>query len=215
MAGLVSYFDIGNGSCYAGSGTTVYDLSGNNRTLTISPSNGFTYENLNGGAIKMLGGYQTEMDGATGLATGTVAYTIELWQRCHNLFNTACLYTLGETGDYAPRGFCYSDGSLNQACSGIANSSPGTTYCPVNTWIQIVQSHPAGGTATNYGNGVQWSTTGGGLSLGTSSTIGWGRWGGGVSGARSYFAIGRVYDRALTGAEVLANFGFDRDRFDL
>jgi hypothetical protein len=47
--GLTVYYDFSNPNCYAGSGTTIYDLSGYNNNGTLI--NGTSYSTTNGGAL--------------------------------------------------------------------------------------------------------------------------------------------------------------------
>ena len=47
--GLQAYYDAGNASSYPGSGTTVYDLSGNSRTATLVGD--IAYSGSNGGVL--------------------------------------------------------------------------------------------------------------------------------------------------------------------
>jgi hypothetical protein len=224
------YYDPGNDLSYV-SGTTLYDLSGNNRNATISNSPTYT---------SGTGGYFT-FDGVNDYITspnvynaGNTAHTLEIWIRPTAVDD--CLWS--DTGDQTPNsGYHYAGGQIFQTgpvqsiISNIYNQTNGVqrvvngaaTY--LNNWIQVVKTY-SGTTLTGYINGT----------AGTPSTINWyppwvqiaNSWYmqfGAVdtttynASTAGYFAgrygIIRFYNRALTSTEVAQNYNADKTKYGL
>jgi hypothetical protein len=110
--GLTVYYDFSNPNCYAGSGTTIYDLSGYNNNGTLI--NGTSYNTTNGGALVF--------DGVDDYVqfTSTYAGTICFWGIADSGGDTGLRALVGQTatGDNALRlanagGSFYSTGNNN------------------------------------------------------------------------------------------------------
>jgi hypothetical protein len=94
--GLTVYYDFSNPNCYAGSGTTIYDLSGYNNNGTLT--NGTSFDTTNGGALVF--------DGVDDYVqfTSTYAGTICFWGIMDaNIPNLGALVGVTDTGDGALR----------------------------------------------------------------------------------------------------------------
>ena len=216
--GLVLNLDAGNPYSYAGAGATWFDVSGtgNNGTLT----NGPTYNSTNGGVVVLDGvdDYITCANNASLQITS--ALTLEIW-----FYNTAAVDGLGMivkgplSSDYdymlylsgnSTTVYFYKKDSLGNPHYG------GITLSLLNRWLHIVVTHTSGGLYTMYVNGVASdSSTFANSSIRSSSNnlligAGWNP---------DYFygniSQTRVYNIALSAAQVLQNYNATKGRFGL
>ena len=216
--GLVLNLDAGNPYSYAGTGSTWYDVSGtgNNGTLT----NGPTYNSTNGGVVVLDGvdDYITCANNASLQITS--ALTLEIW-----FYNTAAVDGLGMivkgplSGDYdymlylsgtSTAVYFYKKDSIGNPHYG------GITLSLLNRWLHIVVTHTSGGLYTMYVNGVASdSSTFANSSIRSSSNnlligAGWNP---------DYFygniSQTRIYNIALSAAQVLQNYNATKGRFGL
>lgn len=224
------YYDPGNVSSYV-SGTTLYDLSGNNRNATIS--NSPTYTSGTGGYFTF-DGVNDYITSPNAYNAGNTAHTLEIWIRPTAVDD--CLWS--DTGTQTPNadyhsagGQIFQTGPVQSIISNLWTTPAGvqravngaSTY--LNNWIQVVKTY-SGTTLTGYINGT----------AGSPSTITWSPpW---VSTANSwymhfgatdtttynastagYFAgrygIIRFYNRALTSTEVAQNYNADKIKYGL
>ena len=216
--GLVLNLDAGNPYSYAGSGTTWYDVSGtgNNGTLT----NGPTYNSTNGGVI-VLDGVDDYITCANSTSLQiTSALTLEIW-----FYNTAAVDGLGMivkgplSSDYDY--MLYLSGSSTTVYfykkdSGGNSHYGGVTLSLLNRWLHIVVTHTSGGLYIMYVNGVASdSSTFANSSIRSSSNnlligAGW-------NPDYFYGNIGetRIYNVALSAAQVLQNYNATKGRYGL
>jgi hypothetical protein len=216
--GLVLNLDAGNPYSYAGSGTTWYDASGtgNNGTLT----NGPVYNSINGGVITLDGidDYITCANSASLQITS--ALTLETW-----FYNTAAVDGLGMivkgplSSDYDY--MLYLSGNSTTAYfykkdSGGGIHYGGTTLSLLNRWLHIVVTHTSGGVYTMYANGVAIDSAGFSNSTirSTSNPL---FIGAGWNPDYFYGNIGetRIYNIALSAAQVLQNYNATKGRYGL
>jgi hypothetical protein len=213
--GLIACYDAANVRSYPGSGTSWFDLSGLGNTLTI---NGSATTSTMGGATA----FNLDTDGKyfTGTLSGTMPATnatLEAW-----IYPAASEVTSGDRGaiillngvsgiymswnksngylsnywySHSPEGYHETNGPSSRGawthwCS-VWNNSDGKLYQYVN------------GTVNN-------ATTSGNSSTGTNLAIG-------REGSSRQFSGGigviRIYNTALTSAEVQQNFNTLRKRF--
>jgi hypothetical protein len=219
-SGLVLYFDPSNTASYPGSGTTITDLSGNGRNGTMSnitfTSPYFSYNGTNS---------QIAIADNALLEPGSGDWTMEVWVNQTNSGNDVVLgkfdpggtssdvsYSIRTTGTsyYAQIG----DGS-----GGYINS---TTHAgTINNWYQIVYvfTNIAANTLQTFVNGssigsvnhslVSILNTSAGLYLGSYNNGEYPQWFDGKIG------ITRLYNKALTSAEVLQNYTTDKSKYGL
>lgn len=223
------YYDPGNVSSYV-SGTTLYDLSGNNRNAIIS--NSPTYTSGTGGYFTF-DGVNDYITSPNAYNAGNSAHTLEIWIRPTAVDD--CLWS--DTGSQTPNaGYHSAGGQIFQTgpfqsiisnlwtSSGVQRAVNGaSTY--LNNWIQVVKTY-SGTTLTGYINGT----------AGTPSSITWlppwasiaNSWYmhfGAIdtttynASTAGYFAgrygIIRFYNRALTSSEVAQNFNADKTKYGL
>ena len=223
------YYDPGNVSSYV-SGTTLYDLSGNNRNATIS--NSPTYTSGTGGYFTF-DGVNDYITSPNAYNAGNSAHTLEIWIRPTAVDD--CLWS--DTGTQTPNadyhsagGQIFQTGPFQQIISCLwATTEVSRTVNGAgtftNTWIQVVKTY-SGTTLTGYINGT----------AGSPSTITWfPPWNQAANSwymhfgatdtttynasTAGYFAgrygIIRFYNRALTSSEVAQNFNADKTKYGL
>ena len=223
------YYDPGNVSSYV-SGTTLYDLSGNNRNAIIS--NSPTYTSGTGGYFTF-DGVNDYITSPNAYNAGNSAHTLEIWIRPTAVDD--CLWS--DTGSQTPNaGYHSAGGQIFQTgpfqsiisnlwtSSGVQRTVNGAgTF--TNTWIQVVKTY-SGTTLTGYINGT----------AGTPSSITWlPPWASianswyiqfGATDTTTYnastagyfagrYGIIRFYNRALTPSEVTQNFNADKTKYGL
>lgn len=213
---MLLYLDAGNKNSYSGTGTTWYDLSGNNNnTLT---TNNTTYSANDGGYFNFTpNGWFT-----TSSAKYNVSYTGK------TVFLAAKLASGMSSGTYrcmfgsngANRNFnlyFYYTGSayqLHYSAAGQGGLSSNMSYTPGN-WGTFAITHTTGGVLTYYYNGVQLGTQQTGVTfsqylytdsenVGASDNY----WNGPIS-------VVSIYGSALTAAQILQNHNFVRTRYGL
>lgn len=216
-SGLILSLDAGNIKSYPGSGTTWADISsiGNNGTLTNGPtftSNGvlsyFTFDGVNDYWVS-----------TTNTAFDTQTLTLESWVYPTTLTQNGFLFEKGSVNTQYSH-FFNSDGTFYFRTIGLSTQDltfTASSYCTANAWNHIVSTCGTG-VKTTYVNGVVAATTTGltgSISTGqTNQYIGMHGPGSGypLSGR---IGITRVYNIALTSAQVLQNFNAQRGRYGI
>ena len=216
LPGLVLCLDAANTKSYPGSGTTWTDLSGNGNTgeLVNSP----TYNSSNLGYFQFVTDDFARIPNNTALDTQTP--TVEVWVKTNNTNQNGFWF---EKGTVNAQYSLFQEGGLIQwrmNIGGITQLSATTaTYMNTSSWYQVVGTYTSG-TRRLYINGVQVNsdtqsgtiaTNSGGMSIGVY---------GGFSGGRGYYYNGnlaacRIYNRALTVAEIQQNYNALKGRFGL
>ena len=226
--GLVAALDAGNTKSYPGSGTTWTDLSGigNNGTLT----NGPTYSSANGGSLVFNGSNQYVPTSTLSNQFLTTGFTVSVWlyyiptTANDNLiswgtgaFNGIANVTSSYSWEIRFEGgtIAFSPG-IGPGGTGVANR---LQYSSPSGWgsriMCIDVTFVANGLATLYENAVSRTTI-------DYSGIG-------VSSQTNFVAVGRgtdtyfpgriystkIYNRALSAAEVSQNFNAYRGRFGI
>jgi len=205
-------FDAGNTASYPGSGTTFTDLSSNGNTGTLL--NGALYDSSGGGSIK-LDGTNDYVDAGAGsnlnAITGSVSYTLEAWIK-PLVVGTAGIVDMGTSGANG-FGLHLTGTNLNFGSHGAGNFNSVATLTAGN-WYYVagVYNNAASPTSAIYINGAQ-DTTGTVGATGahtTSLTIGYF-----TAYFNGYISQVTVNNRALSSAEILANFNNNRSRYGL
>jgi hypothetical protein len=219
--GIVLYLDAGNKASYPGSGTTWYDLSGNNNHGTLT--NGAVFNSGNGGIISFDGTDDYVINSSCkNLPQGSSARTTQMWIYFNS--NTNNILQLGLEGanssgsiyilEYLQLSnvFLFIDaanGENNITISG--GELPGT-----GAWVNytFLHSYPnwsyyLNGTLTKSGIfGVEFNTEGQkyviGRRLDNSQPLFWGN-----------LSTVSMYNRALSASEVFQNYNAQKSRFGL
>jgi hypothetical protein len=239
--GLVLCLDAANQKSYPGSGTTWFDLSGNNRNATL---NGPVFVNENGGVIECIdvsnNGSRIEF-GSLNLNTPSVS--IEYWFKLtsnpnvsgDNEFRFMCFKT-NNFFNYMEQGrtinFTVHKGGtqFRRIDSTFAHGQPNNSAFDIGTWYHVLFSHnESNGHGSYFYNGelvrtgimsIQSSpfteiTTGPIDSTNTSLIFSQNH----SSGVRRFFpgylASLKIYNRPLTQSEVKQNYNAGKSRFVL
>jgi hypothetical protein len=202
-SGLVLAIDFANPKSYPGSGTTVYDLSGNNYNGTLT--NGPTFSTEYGGAL-VFDGTNDSINFNGQILTGTGDFTVSLWFRrtagSGTVFgnypagNLQIFFGPVYLGMWLANSNLYSDGTSNftpNPVNMVVQRSGTTTYLYVNNSLRMTASSNANiGTTSDF-------------RIGTNTL------GGEVYGG--YFYSCAVYNRFLSTAEVAQNYNAEVRRF--
>lgn len=209
-SGLVLHLDAGKTASYPGSGTTWTDLSGNGNNATLI--NGPTYDSGNGGSILFDGGDDYASTGTTGFPFGSSAGTLSGWAKTNTLSgNWAWIITYG-TAWFSQGRILGRNGSTYYYGGYADDISVGGI--PINTWFHMTGVY-TGTQASMYINGSlvsgptskSWNTISNVSYVGKSINSGE-PWSGNIAQVL-------VYNRALTGSEILQNYDVDKARFGL
>jgi hypothetical protein len=234
--GLLLNLDATNPSSYSGTGTTWNNLVTGNAVTNFTIQTGGTYSTDNGGVIRFgnTGGGAQSSTGFSNLS----AYTVEIWVKPAGTMGgydpsvqtnyTPCFFSEKSSGGvnmvlaYNARGLTTGTANGSYRYEAAINNGPwkshqiATNYSSdLNNWVQIISTYD-GSKLTIYRNGV---------SLGSSAALG-------ISSLRAtspgYWIAHRwdmadavygdyskvmMYDRALSAAEVSANYTAFNARF--
>ena len=232
--GLVLYLDAGISASYSGSGTTWTDVSGNGKNGTLT--NGPTYSSSNGGSIVFDGNNDYASISSPSPLSGTQLFTFEIWVNFTSITgnfggtNKAAWLFAGGSGSgtgqpefvvisanntsFTPniiifgRGGGGTTGSLTIDVSSLMSNG---------NWYQIVLVRSASNVETVYLNGSSIGT--GNVSNSFSDGItnfasieNLSSYSGYLNGRISNI---KIYNRALTAAEILQNYNVLKGRFGL
>ena len=212
---LVLHVDAGNTNSYPGSGTTWTDLSGLDRTGTLT--NGPIYSSNNGGYISFDGtnDYITSF-GTAIVPAGSTSYTVSTWvyRNRNNVGYEEILaqWTYANSGNSFFFGFNNSNVRFTDNWSNVTISGAGNT----GVWMNLVGVNSGGSNTYIYLNGSLSATLGGALTYPGTGPFLIGRQG---ELAGEYFggniASVLVYSRALSSTEILQNYNSQKSRFGL
>jgi hypothetical protein len=226
--GLVFSIDVGSKKSYPGSGTTIYDLSGNgnNATLTNGP---LVIDSVNQGSIQTDG--SNDYISVSNMPTGT-SWTIQTWTFIDGptTFSVTGHRTYACTDNFR---FQWDDKGPNSAYMPFVDfvspggSAPGfvnqTEVDVFNKW-NVVTMTCDGTTVRQYLNGNVSPTTTGARNFSSNGNMQIGYNGlSGIGGADifnrdggdCYFGPTMVYNRGLSQSEVLQNYNSVKSRFGL
>ena len=223
-SGLVAYYDPANSLSYSGTGSTFSDLSGNGNDGTIV---GATYTDSSYFTLDGTNDYIVTPNLYTSLITNGENHTVEMWVYANNVDD--CLWSdLGTTNDPATSTYHFAGsqilqiGPFQQIITGLWNSTAitravaGSGSPLTGAWKHVVRTYSGttlssylnagtpGTTTVTFRSPIDDSSNHWYLAFGaedtttySGSTAGW------LSGR---IGILRVYNRALSSAEVLSNY---------
>ncbi len=219
--GLALYLDAANPKSYPGSGTTWYDLSGNDNTATLSTPTYVT--EVNGSLLFDANGDNVQTSEYAIPATG--AFTLEFLYKITGIAGRGGVFERNSASPY--KGISLGQGGPNVWAFTISDSFYGGnslqadyTYPSVGVWYHDTAVFNGTNQVLAYRNGVLVDST-------TGNTVGNLDTGGNRDkmllmkrDAPSSTLLGssagvRVYNRALTASEVKQNFDATRRRFGL
>jgi hypothetical protein len=215
--GLVLALDAGRTLSYPGSGTTWTDLSGNGNTGTLT--NGPTYSSANGGSL-VFDGTNDYVNSTSISSQFTSDITVEAWIYLSS-YPGDWVRIIGTGGNGGNRtfGLWYhgpSSGGILWQRYGAGDPSifPGSPTLSIGTWHHIVattsgSSHVLYLNASSIGTATAagpWAASGANITIG-------------FAGFHTYhngrMSNLRLYNRALTAAEIQQNFNATRSRYSI
>jgi hypothetical protein len=215
--GLLFSLDSGTVKCYPGTGTSATDLSGNNNTCTLSnithTAGPTGYWSFNGSTSSMIAAVAPTFDLSKGVSMEMVFKSSDIQSRAQGFmqFNAGNSYIN-----------FYSSGAGSLRWETWINASTGqggAFYTPAtltnNSWYHAVGTYSNSGAAILYINGVQAASASYSSYVYSSSfnaSLIIGQYAGYMSGN---IPVAKMYNRALTAAEVLQNFNALRGRYGL
>jgi hypothetical protein len=211
---------------YPGSGTTWYDISGNNRHGTLVNSPGFT--STAGGALT----FNASNTYVTLGNIGTIGnyQTIEIWFYSTSVTNYLNMCdmnysTYGSTGNVGPRLEQNSNGTSNTGWVYGGNTSNNSIYNGQNTnytiyannWYSAVWTNNNGNVSYYLNNTLINTQTSPNGFITTFGDVNIGR-GFSLAGNRyfnGYISMFKIYNKAMTSTEVGINWNVQKSRFGL
>jgi len=223
--GLTVYLDSQNPKSYPRSGTTWYDLSGNNNNGTMSNMNSPSAGNTSG--FDTTTGYMM-FDRHLGSGDGTsnnvvtIANSTSL-QECLCQNSMTVDFWFKETS-YVCTAMTKWDGSWEvYYCSGLVFRIQGTGGTDISTgvsssagnWRHIVCTH-SGAVANTYVNGVLISSNNNTpTGQNTTNVVSIGAYSNGIYASYGSLPVYKLYNRVLSSSEVLRNYNATKGRFGL
>ena len=213
--GLVLCLDAANPKSYPGSGTIWTDLSGRGNNGTLVNGVGYSGDNLGSLVFDGVNDYAT-----TGkvLVPITGQFHIEGWVYLNNTNVNKMFVTQYNNGGDPGRFLCFfaNDGTIRMHdCDGVMTGT--TPPYSANIWTYVAFQKDSSNLCNIFVNGIK-ETTGATKTttlentntiIGTRGSIQSGIW---YNGNMSNV---RIYNRALTAAEIRQNFNATRSRFSI
>jgi hypothetical protein len=223
--GLVLNLDAGNIYSYAGAGTTWYDVSGN--AIDASASGTSSYINLYGGLLSFPNNnsyYNTSAVSTFNL--GASSFSMECWvyldaaTASDNAYRGIISLGLSST-NYVYiakwRSGLYSGLYVQYIAAGstVTGVYQANDYNPVSRWTHVVATKSSN-VLYFYVNGVLYSTASDlNTTFNGNSSVYIAQAHGGVNSLYGYVGESRVYNIALSAAQVLQNYNATKGRFGL
>jgi hypothetical protein len=186
-------------------------LSGRGNTGTLT--NGPTYSSANGGSLSFDGSndYVDTGKTATQLGVYDADYTFDAWVYPTNLDSDKTMFGTDQTASRQGLHLVFRGGAIYQGHYGADFSAGSAT---INAWNNISYTYvKSSSSASIYKNGVLQGSGTIASFIGTTNIL-LGRW------ASTYYFSGtgsnyKIYNRALTAAEIQQNFNALRSRFSI
>ena len=209
-SGLVLHWDVTNAASYPGSGTTIYDISGNGNTGTFGGNP--TYSSNQEGYLVFDGvGDQINSSFTGPSGARTWAYWVNYSSLTQNNGEGYQLQGIQASGGYTYIGIVDGGNIYYYIGTGTGGNLSGSNIT-TNTWYYITLTFD-GSSYTVYVNGEQRAT--GGASQGsTSATL----YGGAINSNHHLYGYGsewQFYNRGLSQSEVQQNFNAGRGRYGI
>jgi len=221
---LILHYDPSNPLSYPGSGTTINNLASNSHPGTMSnitaSANYFTYNGTSS---------QISVADDAALEPGSGSWSVEVWVNQSVTGNDVVLGKFDNGGAAQNVGYSIrTTGAVHYAQYASGSGSGATLYqnssnftATSNTWYQLVYVWTNGGTKTFevFANGVSIGSVAHSVSsvLNTTNPLYIGSYNGGEY-AQWYdgkIGIVRIYNTALTSAQVLQNYNADKAKYGL
>jgi len=216
--GLIFNVDAANTSSYSGSGNVWNDLKGTNNVKFYSNSAynvnaNPTYSNDGGGSLITTGIFGKSINNSG--ITGSFARSMEAWVKFNSVAGNAVISIGGSVtlNNTLYELMAYSNNVIEHYWGNFTQSS---TVLATNTWYHIVILYDGTTNHYIYINGAQvgfsatptLNTSNTPIYIGPAVTTTWGAFNGKIAALR-------IYNRALSSADVTANFNALKSRFGL
>jgi hypothetical protein len=204
-SGLIVALDAADKSSYPGSGTTWYDISGNNNNGTLV--NGPTYTTVNGGAFLMDGSNDYII-----VSTPNMSATNYTVMGIARYVSSAAGRIFSGRGNNWLMGW-WAGYTENYYAEGWVTGPTYTAYGDLNWKVLAATGNIFTDTYSLYINGTNTATSSGGsqgpigFNLGTSDGVN--------EFSNSYISVLLVYNRVLSAAEIQQNYNAQKGRFGL
>ena len=205
--GLVLIWDVANPLSYPGTGTTIYDLSGNGNNGTLV--NGVGYNQTNGGVLTFDGvddygiSYNPNLQTTTSTVMGAARYSGATRGRMIN--STDVNWLMGHWNNSTEN--YYAEGWVSAVQAGTSDTNwriyAALGNQPTDTWSLYVNNSLSAGPNSGGGLGPD------GISIGAQT------FGGTSEFSTGQFSFVLVYNRVLTTAEMTQNYNYFKGRFGL
>jgi hypothetical protein len=215
-SGLLRYYDAGIAASYPGTGTTWTDMVGSGYNLTLT--NGPTFTSNGAGSYFTFDGTDDVATGTdTGLPTGANDRTISFW--VYRLDTTAYDAFYGYGAATPEQSFASYTVNSTQYEQGYFNYSFAPPQSiPLNEW-KLLTFTLSGGTSFVYysqGSSVASGTQGSpAVNTVLNGVLEIAHANGGLGYLNARFGKWMIYNRALSGAEVLSNFNATKADYGL
>ena len=212
--GLKVYLDALNPASYSGSGTTWYDLSGNGNDVSMQNSGSITWSPGPTGYFSTVANGWFNRTSASNVPIGNSPYTLSAWVQLGSSWNGNGFMSIGPFGN-GNEANAFRAGSTNQLLNYWWGNdlSVNISVSPTNGWFNAVAKYD-GTTRSIWVNGVlAGSDTPVGHNV-TSSDIQISKTAGNEY-LQGNIAQALIYNVALSGSEILANFNATKSRFGL
>lgn len=213
--GLVLALDAANVKSYPGSGTTWYDLSGNNRNGTVNGAPTYTANSFT------LNGNGDFFDCGSNTITGSSAFTLMSWFKTSTVSKYSGVISIGGSGNgpYIGTVAAAQVGTANSIGGGFYGNNWGTGITTVNAWVHLAMTYAGGtnGLTTFYVNGISiLNQNFSGTPNTPANLIRVGRIGTDtIYDLNGSVASASIYDRQLSNAEILQNFNALKGRYGI
>jgi len=213
--GLIAWYDVLFQTSYPDSGTTWYDLSGNDDDGTLV--NGVGYDSANGGSLDFDGVDDYVTLGSKSFLTGT-SFTLQIWVK-FDVLTSGQYYTMFSYGGYVAGGWLFQrEGASNKlrfAFDGTTTNDTPITFTTTGVWTYISLVVNSGVSRLVYIDTTSYSIgTSGTLNITNPKTVEIAR----RTDTNSQYVNGKIgqisiYNKALTAAEIQQNYNTTKGRF--
>jgi Concanavalin A-like lectin/glucanases superfamily len=215
-SGLQLYLDANDATSYPGTGTTWYDLSGNNNNLAMVNSSNISYTSSGGGYFTLASTGYFSSGTNTNMPSGSnPSYTVSAWVNVASVASYNGIMLIGSLTSLGAIGLTLqSPGSVTNFWYGYDASH--TYTIPLNTWFNVTALWD-GTTRYIYVNGSSLGTlTYGGsgtLNVTSSSVLVGASYPANTEYLQGKIGQALIYNRALTPTEITQNYTATRTRY--
>jgi hypothetical protein len=217
--GLTFNVDAANLSSYSGTGNFWNDLSGSNHIKFYSNSSynvnvNPTYSNDGGGSLITTGIFGKSINNSG--ISGAAPRSFEAWVKFNSIAGNSVMSIGNSPCNSLFELMSYQNNIIDHISCGYL---PSSTILSTNTWYNVIITYDGANNHFIYINGVQVATSSSfngpystlttlntPIYIGTAVTTTWGAFDGKI-------AVLRIYNRAITPAEVISNFNAIKSRF--